>query len=121
MDVGVPDLAVGLPWVSTSAPLAGQPLTLTATVRDQGPEAAGSTTLRYFRSDNATIDATDTPIGTDDVSRLTGFDGLVSGPGSRLAAAGTSRESIALRAVGQSDRPASHGPRMDRCGHPEPP
>ena len=98
MNVGVPDLAVGLAWASTSAPLAGQSFTLRATVRNQGPDQAGSTTLRYYRSDDATIDATDTPIGTDDVSSLTGFDGLVSGPGSRLAASGTSRESISMSA-----------------------
>ena len=98
MNVGVPDLAVGLAWVSTSVPLAGQSLTLTATVRNQGPEQAGSTTLRYYRSDDATIDANDTPIGTDALSSLTGFDGLVSGPGSRLAASGTSRESISVSA-----------------------
>ena len=98
MNVGVPDLAVGSPLVSTSVPLAGQSFTLTATVRNQGPEAAGSTTLRYYRSDDAIIDATDTPIGTEDVSSLAGFDGLVSGPGSRLAASGTSRETISVSA-----------------------
>ena len=98
MNVGVPDLAVGLAWASTSVPLAGQSFTLTATVRNQGPDAAGSTTLRYYRSDDATIDPTDMPIGTDDVRSLTGFDGLASGPGSRLAASGTSRESISVSA-----------------------
>ena len=98
MNVGVPDLTVGLAWVSTSTPLAGESFTLTATVRNQGPDQAASTTVHYYRSDDATIDATDTPIGTNAVSRLTGFDGLVSGPGSRLAASGTSRESISVSA-----------------------
>ena len=98
MNVGVPDLAVGLAWVSTSVPLAGQAFALTATVRNQGPDETASTTLRYYRSDDATIDATDTPIGTDAVSSLTAFNGLVSGPGSRLAASGTSRKSISVSA-----------------------
>ena len=98
MNVGVPDLAVGLAWVSTSTPLAGESFTLTATVRNQGPDQAASTTVRYYRSDDATIDATDTPIGTNAVSSLTGFDGLVSGPGSRLAASGTNREAISVSA-----------------------
>ena len=98
MNVGVPDLAVDLAWASTSVPLAGQSFTLTATVRNQGPDEAGSTTLRFYRSDDEIIDATDTPIGTDAVSRLTGFNGLVSGAGSRLATSGTSRESISVSA-----------------------
>ena len=98
MNVGVPDLAVGLAYVSTSAPLTGQSFTLTATAKNQGPTRAGSTTLRYYRSHDATIDATDTPIGADNVGSLTGFDGLVSGPGSRLAASGTSRQSISVSA-----------------------
>ena len=76
MNVGVPDLAVDLAWASTSVPLAGQSFTLTATVRNQGPDEAGSTTLRFYRSDDEIIDATDTPIGIDAVSRLTGFNGL---------------------------------------------
>ena len=44
MNVGVPDLAVGLAWVSTSVPLAGQSFNLTVTVRNQGPDVAGATT-----------------------------------------------------------------------------
>ncbi len=59
VNVGVPDLAVSLAWASTSAAVAEKSFELTATVRNQGPEAAGSTTLRYYRSDDATIDATD--------------------------------------------------------------
>ena len=103
MNVGVPDLAVGLAWVSASAPLAGQTLTLTATVRNQGPDEAAGTTLRYYRSDDETIDATDMQIGADAVSSLMGFNGLVSGPGSRLAGSGTSRQSISV------DAPSSPG------------
>ena len=98
VNLGVPDLAVGLAWVSTSVPLAGQSFTMMATVRNQGPEAAGSTTLRYYRSDDATIDASDTPVGAGDVGSLTGIDGLIGWPGSRPAASGTSRESITVSA-----------------------
>ena len=98
MNVGVPDLAVGLTWASTSVPLAGQSFTLHATVRNQGPEAAGSTTLRYYRSDDAVIDAADAPAGAGTVGSLAGFDGRVSGPGTRLAASGTSRQEISVTA-----------------------
>ena len=98
MNVGVPDLAVGLAHVSTSTPLQGQSFTLTATARNQGPEQAASTTLRWYRSDDPAIDANDTPIGTGAVSSLKGFDGLVSGPGSRLAPSGTSRQAIRVSA-----------------------
>ena len=98
MNVGVSDLAVGLASVSTSTPLAGQSFTLTATVRNQGPEGAAATMLRYYRSDAAIIDATDTQVSANAISSLTGFDGLVSGPGSRLAASGTSRQSVSVSA-----------------------
>ena len=98
VSVGVPDLAVSLAWASTSAIEAGESLNLTATVRNQGPEAAGSTTLRYYRSDDAVIDTTDTPVGADDVRSLTGLDGLYGGPGNRPHASGASRESISVTA-----------------------
>ncbi len=98
MNVGVPDLAFGSTWVSTSTPLAGQPFALTTTLRNQGPDEASATTVRYYRSDDAIIDATDTPIGTGAVGSLTAFDGLASGPGSRLAASGISREAIRVSA-----------------------
>ena len=98
MNVGVPDLAVGLAWASTSVPLADESFTFRATVRNQGPVNAAATTLRIYRSDDAAIDAGDTPIGAGTVSSLMGFDGLVSGPGSRLAASGTSRQAIRVTA-----------------------
>ena len=98
MNVGVPDLAVGSAWASTSVPLVGESFTLTATVRNQGPNEAGSTTLRYYRSDDATIDATDTQVGTDAVSSLAAIDALISGPRSRPAASGTSRKSVRVSA-----------------------
>ena len=54
------------------------------TVRNQGTEQSAATTLRYYRSDDATIDNTDTQVGTDAVSSL--------------SAGGTSAESISLNA-----------------------
>ncbi len=79
-----PDLVVGAPSVSDSRPAAGASFTLRATVRNQGSGSAASTTLRYYRSTNATISTSDTEVGTDPVSAL--------------AASGTSAESIGLTA-----------------------
>ena len=65
-----PDLVVDTPTVSDSSPTAGASFTLSATVRNQGSGPSASTTLRYFRSADATITTADTPAGTDTVSRL---------------------------------------------------
>ena len=62
----------------------GQSFTLSATVRNQGNASAAATTLRYYRSSNATISTNDTEVGTDAVSSL--------------SAGGTSAESISLNA-----------------------
>ena len=85
--VGVPpapDLVVGLPTVSNSSPVTGASFTLSATVRNQGSGPSAATTLRYYRSADATISGTDTQVGTDAVGAL--------------AASGTSDESIDLTA-----------------------
>ena len=85
--VGVPpapDLVVGSPSVSNSSPLTGTSFTLSATVRNQGSGPSAATTLRYYRSTDATISGTDTQVGTDAVGSL--------------AASGTSDESIGLTA-----------------------
>ena len=79
-----PDLVVDAPTVSTSSPTAGASFTLSATVRNQGAARSGSTTLRYYRSTDATVSPSDTQIGTDPVSSL--------------SASRTSSESISLRA-----------------------
>ena len=77
--IGPPDLVVDAPTVSDSSPLAGASttgpvwarlLTLSATVRNQGGSAAGSTTLRYYRSSDATITTADSQVGTDAVNGL---------------------------------------------------
>ena len=79
-----PDLVVGSPTVSDNSPVAGGSFTLSATVRNQGDGASGSTTLRYYRSTDATISSSDTEVGTDPVGGL--------------SASGTSAESISLTA-----------------------
>ncbi len=79
-----PDLVVQSPWVSDNTLTTGQTFTLRATVRNQGNARSASTTLRYYRSTNATIGASDTRVGTDPVSAL--------------SASATSEESITLRA-----------------------
>ena len=85
--VGVPpapDLVVGSPSVSNSSPVTGASFTLSATGRNQGSGPSAATTLRYYRSTDATISGTDTQVGTDAVGAL--------------AASGTSDESIGLTA-----------------------
>ena len=65
-----PDLVVGVPTVSASHQMAGQAFALAVTVRNQGTGAAGPATLTYYRSDDATITAGDTAVGTDRVAGL---------------------------------------------------
>ena len=81
---GSPDLIVDSPSVSDSTLTAGQSFTLHATVRNQGNGEAAATTLRYYRSSNETISASDTQVGTDSVSGL--------------SASATSDESISVTA-----------------------
>ena len=70
--------------VSDNTLTPGQSFTLSATVRNRGTEQAAVTTLRYYRSTNATISSRDTEVGTDGVSSLPAGD--------------TSAESISLTA-----------------------
>ena len=66
-----PDLVVESPTVSDSSPAAGNSFDLSATVRNQGTARSRSfTTLRYYRSTDATISARDTEVGTDSVGFL---------------------------------------------------
>ena len=81
---GTPDLVIQTPSVSDSSPNAGGSFTFSATVRNQGNGLSASTTLRYYRSTDATITTSDTAVGTDAVDALT--------------PAGTSDESISLTA-----------------------
>ena len=79
-----PDLVVRNASVTESRPSAGGSFTLNATVRNQGDDQAAATTLRYYRSSNATINSSDIQEGTDSVSAL--------------PASGTSAQSISLTA-----------------------
>ena len=53
--VSAPDLVVDTPSVSDSSPDAGESITLSVTVSNEGDGASTSTTLRYYRSTNSTI------------------------------------------------------------------
>ena len=82
--VTAPDLVVAAPSVTESTPDAGAAFTLSAEVRNDGDESAAATTLRYYRSTDATITTSDSEVGTDAVAQL--------------AASGTSSESVSLTA-----------------------
>ena len=78
-----PDLVVDSPLVTgSSAFTPGGTFTLLVTVRNQGDSLATATTLRYYRSTDATISTRDTEVGTGAVDAL--------------AAAGTSAKFIRL-------------------------
>ena len=79
-----PDLEVGVPSVSDNSPETGGSFTLSATVTNGGDGSSQPTTLRYYRSMDATITTSDTSVGTDAVAAL--------------AASGSSSEAIALTA-----------------------
>ena len=79
-----PDLEVQSPSVNDSSLDTGASFTLSATVRNAGDGAAAATTLRYYRSTDATITSADTSAGTDGVGGL--------------SAGATSPESISLTA-----------------------
>ena len=67
---GAPDLAVGSPSVSDSGPVAEASFTLSAIVSNTGDGASAATTLRYYRSTDATIATSDTAVGTQAVAGL---------------------------------------------------
>lgn len=80
-----PDLVVDAPTVTKNALTPGQSFTLNVTVRNRGNGPVASTTLRYYRSPNATISTNDTEVG------------MVSLRG--IAASGTTDESVGLTAL----------------------
>ena len=67
-----PDLVVTSPSVNDSGPAAGAQFTLSATVRNDGEGTAAATTLRYYRSTDATITTTDTSLETVAIAGLAG-------------------------------------------------
>ena len=79
-----PDLIVLSPSATPNSVDTGGTFTLWVTVRNQGKGTADATTLRYYRSTDAMISTSDTPVGMDNVSNI--------------AAAHTSDNSITLTA-----------------------
>ena len=65
-----PDLVVDAPSVSNSSPTAGASFRLSATVRNQGTGQSAATTLRFYRSSDGTISASDTEVGSHAVGGL---------------------------------------------------
>ena len=65
-----PDLVVGSPTVDDNNPAGGATFTLSTTVQNAGDGAAAATTLRYFRSTDATITTDDTAEGSVAVEEL---------------------------------------------------
>ena len=65
-----PDMEVGVLTVSDSGPMADQHLALSLVVRNQGGGPSSPTTLRYYRSTDATVTADDAEVGRDHVARL---------------------------------------------------
>ena len=66
-----PDLTVIAPSVSNSSPTPGQSFTATASVKNQGTAPANSSTLRYYRSSDASITVFDTLLSSDFIAALT--------------------------------------------------
>ena len=73
------DLAVDTLTVDKSTLAPGESFTLTTTVRNEGSGLSGAATLRYYRSTNATIDTTTTPVGTATIGILSGSNTLNQG------------------------------------------
>ncbi len=65
-----PDLIVQSPSVNDTTLTLGQSFIVSATVRNQGTAMSPSTTLRYYRSADATISTADTQIATNTVDAL---------------------------------------------------
>ena len=89
------DLAVDTPTVDKSTLAPGESFTLTATVRNNGSgDSSPNATLRYYRSDDATIDTTTDPVvGTAaTIGRLSGLNAFNQGY------ANTSTQTVSLTA-----------------------
>ena len=67
------DLAVASPRVSDSEPSAGASFTLSVTVRNDGGVGAPATILRFYRSTDSIIDASDMEVGANEVDGLAAF------------------------------------------------
>ena len=65
-----PDLVVQTPSVNDATLETGEAFTLSATVANSGNWQSAGTTLRYYRSTDATVTTADTEVGTDSVTSL---------------------------------------------------
>ena len=65
-----PDLVVGTPTVSTSAPIAGASFTVNATVRNQGTGPSGFIWLHYYESTDSNITSGDKLLATSGITGL---------------------------------------------------
>ena len=70
--VHIPDLVVSSPTVSDNSPVSTGRFTLSATVSNTGTRFSEDTTLRYYRSTDAAITASDTSEGTAAIPGLNG-------------------------------------------------
>ena len=68
----VPDLMVSSPAVRAGTPGAGTTFTLSVAVSNEGEGESAATTLRYYRSTDATITTTDTSLETVAIAGLAG-------------------------------------------------
>ena len=102
---GRPDLEVGQPTVGDASPAPGAAFTLAATVSNAGDSASPATMLRYYRSSDATVSASDTEVGTDSVPALAaGGTSAQSLPATAPSTAGTYHYGACVDAVaGESD------------------
>ena len=65
-----PDLTVQSPSVSDARPAAGASFAFSVTVRNAGDSASSATTVRYYRSEDASITAADTELRAEAVAGL---------------------------------------------------
>ena len=100
-----PDLEVGSPSVNDNSPETGGSFTLSVPVTNSGDAEAAATTLRYYRSTDATTTTGDTSVGTDAVGALAaGADGDESIDLTAPSTAGTYYYGACVDAVaGESD------------------
>ena len=68
--LNAPDLVVQPVSVNNNLLTTGQNFTISATVKNQGSAASGSSTLRYYRSSDSTINSSDTQLSTDPIPSL---------------------------------------------------
>ena len=69
-----PNLQVGTPTVDDASPETSARFMLSLRVNNTGNQASAATTLRWYRSTDATITTSDTVVGTDNVRRLSSRD-----------------------------------------------